>query len=180
MGPSNQTTPGESASAPQRHPQAPAPGTVLGPHFARCFACGDKHETGLHLKMTVLDGVAVQCSFTVTEHHMGAPGLAHGGVLASALDEALGSLAWLMLTPAVTGRLEIDYVQPVPVGRTVVIDARCTGVDGRKVYVEGIGRLDRADGEVAVRGFGLFIQVPLQHFARYGDTSDTLPGRFNP
>lgn len=155
---------------------------MLGPHYARCFGCGDANDAGLHLQMTVQDGVAVRCAFVVAEHHMGAPGLAHGGVLASALDEALGSLAWLMLTPAVTGRLEVDYVTPVPVGRTVVIDARCTGVDGRKVYVEGVGRIDSPDGDVCIRGAGLFVAVPAEHFRRHAGASaaDQLPGRFNP
>jgi acyl-coenzyme A thioesterase PaaI-like protein len=179
VGPSEQTTPPTSAAVPQRHPDAPPPGTELGPHYAHCFGCGDKHESGLHLRMTVMEGVAIRCAFVVAPHHAGAPGLAHGGVLASALDEAMGSLSWLMLTPAVTGRLEVDYVAPVPVGRTVVIDARCTGVAGRKVYVEADGRLDRPDGRLVVRGAGLFVAVPLQHFARHGDVDDAA-GRFNP
>jgi predicted thioesterase len=87
-----------------------------------------------------------------------------------------------MLTPAVTGRLEVDYVTPVPVGRTVVIDARCTGVDGRKVYVEGVGRIDSPDGDVCIRGAGLFVAVPAEHFRRHAGASaaDQLPGRFNP
>lgn len=182
MGPSEQTAAPPDAQPPQRHPQAPPPGTVLGPHYARCFGCGNEHDTGLHLQMTVLEGVAVRCAFEVTAHHMGAPGLAHGGVLASALDEALGSLAWLLLQPAVTARLEVDYVRPVPVGRTVVIDARCTGVAGRKIYVEGVGRLDAADGDVVVRGAGLFLVVPLEHFTTHGGdyAAPQPPGRFNP
>jgi acyl-coenzyme A thioesterase PaaI-like protein len=149
-------------------------------HYARCFGCGPELASGLRLRMTALDGVAVRSSFEVAEHHEGAPGLAHGGVLAAALDEALGSLLWLMRSPAVTGRLEVDYVAPVPVGRRVVIDARCTAVDGRKIYTEGVGRLDHADGEVAIRGAGLFVTVGFEHFAEHGGTPDVLPGPFNP
>jgi len=149
-------------------------------HYARCFGCGPHHDTGLQLSMTALEGVAVRCSFDVADHHMGAPGLAHGGVLAAALDEALGSLLWLMAKPAVTGRLEVDYVKPVPVGHRLVIDARCTGVHGRKIYAEGVGRLDSEDGDVAVRGAGLFVAVGFEHFAEHGGTDDVLPGRFNP
>lgn len=136
--------------------------------------------------MVALDGVAVRCSFVITEHHMGAPGLAHGGILASALDEALGSLSWLMRMTAVTAHLEVDYVRPVPVGRTVVIDARCIGVDGRKIYVEGAGRLDSEEGEVAVRGSGMFLAVSLDHFASYAgpfsavEVSAGSEGPFNP
>lgn len=180
MGPSNQTTPPEDAVAPQRHPDAPAPGTDMGPHYARCFGCGPDHETGLQLRMTALDGVAVRSAFDVAEHHMGAPGLAHGGVLAAALDEALGSLLWLMRVPAVTGRLEVDYRRPVPVGHTVVIDATCRAVAGRKIYAEGVGRLDAPDGEVAVIGTGVFVAVSIEHFTSHGATEDVLPGRFNP
>lgn len=179
MGPSELTTPPPTAVAPRRHPDAPPPGTHLGAHYPHCYGCGDQHSSGLHLQMTAMEGVAIRCTFVVAAHHVGAPGLAHGGVLASALDEALGSLAWLMLTPAVTGRLEVDYLAPVPVGRTVVIDARCTGVDGRKLFVEGEGRLDTPDGEIAVRGAGVFVVVKVEHFSRHGDVSG-LPGRFNP
>jgi uncharacterized protein (TIGR00369 family) len=168
---------------PQRHPLAPAPGTVLGPHYGWCFACGDEHPTGLHQKIEVLDGVAVRSRFTVGEHHMGAAGLAHGGILASALDEALGSLCWLMHTMAVTARLEIDFVAPVPVGRTVVIDAVCTGVDGRKIYVEGSGRLDSEDGVVVVRSKGLFVAVRREHFEHHAGPDGGHPvgdGPFHP
>ena len=58
-------------------------------------------------------------SFTVTEHHQGAPGLAHGGVVAAAMDEAMGFLLWLLKTLAVTARIEVDFRRPVPVGSTL-------------------------------------------------------------
>ena len=168
---------------PQRHPAAPAPGTVLGPHYRWCFACGDEHPTGLRLQIEVLEGVAVRSRFRVGEHHMGAPGLAHGGVLASALDEALGSLSWLMHRIAVTARLEVDYVAPVPVESTVVIDAHGTGIDGRKMYTEATGRLGSEHGTVVVRGKGLFVQVAPEHFTRHAGPHGGRPageGLFNP
>jgi uncharacterized protein (TIGR00369 family) len=160
---------------PQRHPLAPATGTILGPHYGWCFACGDEHPTGLRMKIEVLDGVAVRTRFTVGEHHMGAAGLAHGGILASAVDETLGSLSWLMHRMAVTARLEIDYVAPAPVGRSVVIDAVCTGVDGRKTYVECSGRLDSEDGVVVVRSKGLFVAVRRDHFDRHAGPTGGHP-----
>jgi acyl-coenzyme A thioesterase PaaI-like protein len=122
------------------------------------------HPTGLHLKAHVGDGLDIYAQFTVTENHQGAPGLAHGGLLSLAFDEALGKLMWLLRAPAVTARLETDFLRPVPMGTTLFITARITGQKGRKVYSVAEGRLDSADGELAVRAAALFVIVPMKHF----------------
>ena len=70
----------------------------------------------------------------MSARHQGAPGLAHGGLLAAAFDEALGSLQWLLQVPSVTAALETDFLLPVPVGSTVHIDARVVGRAGRKIW----------------------------------------------
>ena len=102
--------------------------------------------------------------FTVTENHQGAPGLAHGGLLSLAFDEALGKLMWLIRAPAVTARLETDFLKPVPMGTTIHITARITGQVNRKVYTAAEGRLGGADGEIAVKAAALFVVVPMSHF----------------
>ena len=180
MTPPIATEPPAGTVPPTPHPDAPPVGMVLPPHYRDCFGCGDRHPTGLHLTVTVAEGVAVDAEFTVSKDHQGAPGLAHGGLLASAFDEALGYLLGVLRQPAVTGRLEVDYLRPVPVGSTLVIHAECIGVDGRKIYTRAIGRID---GRNAVRAQGLFIAVPIEHFARYGWTdTEALHGgeRYNP
>jgi acyl-coenzyme A thioesterase PaaI-like protein len=120
------------------------------------------------MSITAGEGLAVSGRFTVSEHHQGAPGLAHGGLLTAALDEILGSLNWLLDGPAVTGRLECDFRRPVPVGAVLHIDAEVVGVKGRKVFTRAVGRLDGPEGPVAVSAAALFIQVPLEHFVAHG------------
>ncbi|AEW97001.1 MULTISPECIES: PaaI family thioesterase [Streptomycetaceae] len=161
-------TPPPDAGRPVRHPDAPAPGELLGAHYDQCFGCGDGQSHGLHLAARAGEGVTVTAEFTVRPAHQGAPGLAHGGVLVSALDETLGSLNWLLRVIAVTGRLETDFVRPVPVGATLHLTARCTGVAGRKIYGSAEGRIGGPDGPVAVRADALFIEVDLGHFTRNG------------
>lgn len=165
---SSVTTPPADAEQPGPHPNAPPAGTRLGPHYAECFGCGPDHPTGLHLRVAVGEGVSAIAEFTVSEHHQGAPGLAHGGLLTAAFDEALGTVGWLLRKPLVTGRLETDFLRPVPVGATLHIVARCTGVAGRKVYTDAEGHLGGPDGERAVRVAALFVAVPLEHFAEHG------------
>ncbi|MFD4609746.1 PaaI family thioesterase [Streptomyces sp. NPDC058440] len=160
--------PPPDAVAPVRHPDAPAPGELLGSHYAECFGCGEEQPHGLHLQARAGEGVAITAEFTVQPAHQGAPGLAHGGVLATALDEALGSLNWLLRTIAVTGRLETDYVRPVAVGTVLHLEAEVTAVAGRKIYSRATGRVGGPDGPVAVRAEALFVEVKVDHFVDHG------------
>ncbi|MFM8628471.1 MAG: PaaI family thioesterase [Candidatus Nanopelagicus sp.] len=160
------TTPADDAVMPPRHPKAPAIGSQIPSHFGYCFGCGELHKSGLHLVAIAGKELGLTGKFTVTENHQGAPGLAHGGLLSLAFDEALGKLMWLIRTPAVTGRLETDFLLPVPVGRTLYIDARITGQAGRKIYTKAEGRLDSPTGDIAVKAAALFISVPMEHFMK--------------
>lgn len=158
------TTPPEGAKLPERHPLAPAIGTQIPSHFGHCFGCGQLHPTGLHLIAHAGSGLDLTAEFTVTENHQGAPGLAHGGLLSLAFDEALGKLMWLIRSPAVTARLETDFIKPIPIGTTLHISAVITGQVNRKVYTEAVGRINGPEGEIAVRAAALFIIVPMSHF----------------
>jgi len=154
----------QGAMIPERHPKAPPIGSKIPSHFGHCFGCGELHPTGLHLVAHAGDGANLTAEFTVTENHQGAPGLAHGGLLSLGMDEALGKLMWLLRAPAVTARLETDFLRPIPMGSTIHISARITGQVSRKVYCEAEGRLNSVDGEIAVTAAALFIIVPMNHF----------------
>jgi acyl-coenzyme A thioesterase PaaI-like protein len=152
------------APIPVRHPRAPEIGAKIPSHFGHCFGCGELHPTGLHLVAHAGLGANLTAEFTVTENHQGAPGLAHGGILSLAFDEALGKLMWLIRAPAVTARLETDFLKPVPMGSTLHITAEITGQVNRKVYTSAEGRLDSPDGPLAVRASALYVIVPMNHF----------------
>ncbi|MGW4029276.1 PaaI family thioesterase [Streptomyces sp. NPDC004838] len=160
--------PPPDAVRPVRHPDAPAPGELLGAHYEHCFGCGENQPHGLQLQARAGDGVSITAEFTVKPAHQGAPGLAHGGVLATALDETLGSLNWLLRTIAVTGRLETDFVRPVPVGTVLFLEAEVDAVAGRKIYCGAVGRIGGPGGPVAVRANALFIEVKVDHFIDNG------------
>lgn len=115
--------------------------------------------------------LSVVGTFTVTQHHQGAPGLAHGGLLSAALDEVLGSLNWLLGDPAVTGRLECEFRVPVPVGSVLHIRAEILGKERRKIFAVATARLDSDDGPIAVVANAIFIQVSVEHFLKNGDRS---------
>ena len=166
--------PPEDTEPAVRHPDAPAPGTVLPPHYRHCFGCGPTTPGGLRMVCTAGDGLTIHARFHVAEGHQGAPGLAHGGLLTAAFDEALGSLAALFRIPAVTGKLETEFRRPVPVGTTLHITATVDGRKGRKIYESAVGRLDAPDGPIAVRAKAMFITVEMEHFVKHGRRADEV------
>jgi len=169
----------DSAGIPERHAQAPVPGTLLGSHNPDCYGCGASHPAGLHLTAYSGEGMTISAKFTVTEMHQGAPGLAHGGLLSCAFDEALGKLMWLVRQPAVTGKLETSFLAPVPVGTTLFIQAEIAGQVGRKIYCRAEGRIGSDEGQLAVEAAAIFVIVPMEHFVNNAPEGyrDVLAGR---
>lgn len=159
---------GARLAAPVRHPNAVPAGEQIPVHYAKCFGCGTDHEDGLHIRIVAGD-LSVQSAFEVAAAHQGAPGLAHGGLLATAVDETLGALNWLLMRPAVTVRLETDFRKPVPVGATLRIDAELVGIEGRKVFTRGVGRVG---DDVVLTAVAVFVQVPVEHFLEHGDPDE--------
>jgi len=154
----------EGITLPERHPESPKPGEKIPSHFGHCFGCGSLHPSGLHLIAHAGDELNLTAEFTVTENHQGAPGLAHGGLLSLAFDEAHGKLMWLLRSPAVTANLETDFLLPVPIGSVLHIKAHITGQQGRKVYTYAQGHRNSPEGPIAVKSTSIYVIVPMKHF----------------
>jgi acyl-coenzyme A thioesterase PaaI-like protein len=76
---------------------------------------------------------------TLTDSHSGAPGYAHGGVVAAVLDDVVGMVPIVVLAQAgVTARLEIDYRQPALLGHVLETRAWIERLQARKVWVRAV------------------------------------------
>ena len=94
-------------------------------------------------------------------HHQGAPGLAHGGVVGAALDEACGLLASWHRFPTVTARIAVRFRKPVPINLEVRAVAAVSASRDRRIEV----RAELRDGDdVLAEADGTFLHVPLEHF----------------
>lgn len=94
-------------------------------------------------------------------HHQGGPGIAHGGVVGAALDEACGLLATWHRFPTVTARIAIRFRRPARIGVPLVASARVTAERGRRIEIAG----ELRDGdELLAEAEGTFLHVPLEHF----------------
>jgi acyl-coenzyme A thioesterase PaaI-like protein len=100
---------------------------------------------------------------TFREPHQGGPGIAHGGIVGAALDEACGLLATWHRFPTVTARIAIRYRKPAPISVPLLVSAHVTAERGRRIEIAA--ELRDAD-ELLAEAEGAFLHVPLEHFLR--------------
>jgi acyl-coenzyme A thioesterase PaaI-like protein len=135
--------------------------TIPPHHDPACWGCGDSPD-GIRLRAPAEEGAEIyEASFSFDERHQGGPGIAHGGLVGAALDEACGLLATWYRFPTVTARIFVRYRKPVPINQALTVSARLTGARGRRLHVDG--QL-RAGDDVLAEARAAFLHVPLEHF----------------
>ncbi len=92
----------------------------------------------------------------------GPPGCVHGGFVAAAFDEVLGSTQSLSGSPGMTARLSVDYRKPTPLHTELRFEGELVEVDGRKIHT--VGRL-YAGELLTAEAQGLFISIDFRRFA---------------
>ncbi len=133
-------------------------GTLGARYFHECFGCGPGHSTGLRVRcFRTAEGVV--SPVFVPAVYAGPPGAAHGGIVATYLDEiCAGAVVRATGKVAVTGELTVRYVAPVPVERAVLGRGRLLTDHGRYVDVEG--RLEELEtGRLLATAKGRFFPV---------------------
>ena len=111
------------------------------------------------------------CTFKLAKRYQGPPGHAHGGIIATILDEAMGKVNKLRSVVALTKKMELEYLRPVPLGTPLKVVGKEEYVEGRKHI--NVAEIQDAKGEVLARGVGLFIAIdPLKLFAKHLNAED--------
>ncbi len=105
--------------------------------YHHCFGCGPGHPTGLRVRCFRTAG-GVASPIQIAKRYEGPPGAAHGGIVASYLDEILaGAVLRGTGRSGVTGELTVRYRRPVPTERAILGQGRLVQDHGRYVDVEG-------------------------------------------
>jgi acyl-coenzyme A thioesterase PaaI-like protein len=128
-----------------------------------CFGCGERNPEGLHIEFQV-DGRSVTGRFTARQSHQGYPGVAHGGIAASILDEAMGWAMYAAGAWAMTARMQVKYRRPLPLAREVAVTAEVVRERGR--WLEARAELRTLDGSLLAEAEGLFVRVPRERARR--------------
>jgi uncharacterized protein (TIGR00369 family) len=134
-----------------------------------CFGCGKNNPEGMRLKFTYdEESDCFVCRFRLSKRYTGPPGHAHGGVIATVLDEAMGKVNKLREVVALTKQITVDYLRPVPLNQPLRVESRELRVRGRRH--ENVAEIVNRKGDVLARSKGLFIAIdPHKMFAKFVD-----------
>ncbi len=134
-----------------------------------CYGCGRLNEHGLQIK-SYWDGDETVAVYQPRPYHTALPGYVYGGLIASLIDcHATGTASAAAYRAEnrpmdsdpplrfLTASLQVDYLQPTPLGVPLEVRGQVKEIKGRKVIVSATLS---ANGEVTARGEVVAVQAP--------------------
>ncbi|MCZ7532652.1 MAG: PaaI family thioesterase [Acidimicrobiia bacterium] len=162
----------------EKAPVRPDPLSLLAePDVQRAIAEGDlsfllaRSGQSSMFEDSIVSGLANPMSIAATYEHEGeeavarvilgsafegAPGRAHGGIVAALFDETMGAVLPAIGTLGYTGSLTINYRAATPIGEHLEFRARVVERKGRRLMLEATGE---AQGSRFADASGVFIAV---------------------
>src|ERR1700761_8636539 len=132
-----------------------------------CYGCGVDNKEGMRLKFVYnRERNSMVARIRLRGRFMGPPGHAHGGVIATILDEAMGKVMKIHNVIALTSRMEVQYLKPVPLQTTLIAEGKPRMHRGRRYWT--VAELRNEQGDVLARSKGLFIAIdPMAKFGKH-------------
>ncbi|OFV96057.1 MAG: hypothetical protein A3F68_02000 [Acidobacteria bacterium RIFCSPLOWO2_12_FULL_54_10] len=97
--------------------------TLLSVDTTYCYVCGPENPVGMQIKFAKDGDQGCMAHYTAKEEHCGWPGLLHGGVVFSLMDEALAYALYFQGLYGVTARIETRFREPVKAGTKLLVRA---------------------------------------------------------
>lgn len=132
------------------------------PNSRMCFICGLHNPVGLHMKLySDHEQNQVVSTVIIPEQYQSYPGIVHGGILATMLDEVSGRALLINGSDEdlmVTVKLEVKYRAPTPTNTPLTVIGQVVSVAGNRAKVRGEVRLP--DGTVSAEAEALLARPP--------------------
>jgi uncharacterized protein (TIGR00369 family) len=88
--------------------------------YEHCFVCGSANPIGLKLDFHYEAGAA-RAELKISELYEGYPGVVHGGIISTLLDEVMAKAVINSGLIAFTAKLTTSFRKPVPSGQPLVL-----------------------------------------------------------
>jgi uncharacterized protein (TIGR00369 family) len=121
-----------------------------------CFGCGGANEFGMKLTFEQdNERRKIVGRFILGSRYRGGGGMAHGGIIALLLDEAMGKACRFRGARAVTAQMTVDFLKPIDVEKEIIVEAFEETQSGRNLFQ--VGEIRNAAGDVLARGKARFV-----------------------
>ncbi len=134
------------------------------PGSRHCFICGRENPVGLKMDFYTVAPGRCQAELEVSSQYQGYPGVVHGGILASILDETGGRAH--MDTPdhfMVTAQLNVRYRKPVPTETPLIAIGVAGERRGRVSHAHS--EIQNTEGEVLAEAELVLVDIPEEQLS---------------
>ena len=140
---------------------APDESVLGGSGFEDRAVGGNSNPTSVEFEIRFKDEEVI-ADFALRRAFEGAPGRAHGGIVAAAFDDVTGFVIGRLQEPAFTGELTVRYLAAVPVDQALEIRARLDGRERRKLFISAELH---CGNEIVATCRAIYVTVDLSRFA---------------
>jgi len=124
----------------------------------KCFGCSTSNSSSLKLQIFANESGKVTTQFVPKEDHTSFPGVVHGGIQFTVLDDtAFWALLIRTKSLALTNASSVKYLKPLIIGDKIYGQAEVVSVENKKVVVNS--RILNAKGEICTEGTYTFTLV---------------------
>lgn len=133
------------------------------PNSRMCFVCGMESPVGLKLRFWDNGIDEVRADYSVGAGYQGYPGVVHGGIVATMLDEAAGRTAMIgdPNTFMVTVKMEIKYRRPTPTETPLLLVGRMVRRRGR--FAVATSEIRLPDGSISAEAELTLVDIPEEY-----------------
>jgi len=129
----------------------------LQPSASKCFVCGVDNPYGLHIRFYDTGPGEVSANVIISDHFQGLPGVAHGGIVATILDEVTSRVFFTESRIMVTAKMDVRYRKPTPLNTPLKLTGQFTQDKGR--ICKALGQLIAPDGSVLAEAEAVMVEV---------------------
>jgi uncharacterized protein (TIGR00369 family) len=138
-----------------------------------CFACGETNPIGMRLHIELGDGLA-RTTWVVGDDYVGWSDKAHGGIIATLLDEVMAWAPSSFDSWAVTAEMSVRYRSPATPGEELRAEGRV--IERRRRIYEVRGEVRGGDGRLVAEGSGRYLGASPSDKAALKDRYGLAPG----
>jgi uncharacterized protein (TIGR00369 family) len=138
-----------------------------------CFACGATNPIGMRLHIELGEAEA-RTTWTVGDDFVGWSDKAHGGIIATLLDEVMAWAPSSFDSWAVTAEMTVRYRSPASPGERLQAAGRV--IERRRRIYEVRGEVRGEDGRLIAEGRGRYLGATPSEKAALKDRYGSTPG----